>query len=52
MVLDAHDRVMLWSGSEQPKSSMKEKQREDNIVEASLRLFRRFRESIEPQPAP
>ena len=51
-VLDAHDRVVLWSGSERPKSSMKEKQREDNIVEASLRLFRRFRNIIEPEPAP
>lgn len=52
VILDAHDRVVLWSGSEQPKSSMKEKQREDNEVEASLRLFRRFRNVIEPDPAP
>jgi hypothetical protein len=51
-ILDAHDRVVLWGGSEQPKSSLKEKQREDNIVDASLRLFRRFRDTIEPEPAP
>lgn len=51
-VLDAHDRAVLWSGSERPKSSMKEKQREDNAVEASLSLFRRFRNLIEPEPAP
>lgn len=51
-ILDAHDRVVLWSGSEQPKSSLKEKQREDNVVDASLRLFRRFRNVIEPEPAP
>jgi len=51
-ILDAHDRVLLWSGSEQPKSSMKEKQREDNEVDASLLLFRRFRNLIEPEPAP
>jgi hypothetical protein len=31
---------------------MKGKQREDNEVEASLRLFRRFRNVIEPEPAP
>jgi hypothetical protein len=49
-ILDAHDRVVLWSGSEQPKSSLKEKQREDNAVDASLRLFRRFRNIIEPEP--
>lgn len=51
-ILDAHDRVVLWSGNEQPKSAMKEKQREDNEVEASLRLFRRFRNVLEPEPAP
>ncbi len=50
-ILDAHDRVVLWSGTEQPKSSLKEKQREDNTVDASLRLFRRFRNVIEPEPA-
>ncbi len=52
VILDAHDRVTLWSSVEQPKSSRKEKQREDNLVEASLRLFRRFRSTIEPEPAP
>ena len=26
LILDAHDRAVLWSGSEQPKSSMHEKQ--------------------------
>ncbi len=51
-ILDAHDRVLLWSGSEQPKSSLKESKREDNIVDASLLLFRRFRNVIEPEPAP
>jgi hypothetical protein len=52
VILDAHDRVVLWSGNEQPKSSIKGKQREDNEVDASLRLFRRFRSIIEPEPAP
>jgi hypothetical protein len=52
LILDAHDRVVLWSGSEQPKSALKEKQREDHLVEASLRLFRRFRNLIEPEPEP
>jgi hypothetical protein len=52
LVLDAHDRVVLWSSSEQPKSALKEKQREDHLVEASLTLFRRFRHLIEPEPAP
>jgi hypothetical protein len=52
VILDAHDRVVLWSGREQPKSALKEKQREDNVVDASLRLFRSFRNIIEPEPAP
>lgn len=49
-ILDAHDRVVLWSSRERPKSSMKAKQREDNVVDASLSLFRRFRSVIEPEP--
>jgi hypothetical protein len=52
LILDGHDRVVLWSGSEQPKSSIKERSREDFVVDASLRLFRRFRDTIEPEPAP
>ena len=52
LVLDAHDRVVLWSGRQQPKASIKEKQREDNAVDASLLLFRRFRDAIEPESAP
>jgi hypothetical protein len=51
-ILDAHDHVVLWSSSEQPKSAFKDKQREDNEVDASLRLFRRFRNIVEPEPAP
>jgi hypothetical protein len=51
-ILDAHDRAVLWSGSEQPKSAMHEKKSEDNLVDASLRLFRRFRNTIEPELAP
>ncbi len=52
LILDAHDRAVLWSGTEQPKSSMHEKKSEDQLVDASLRLFRRFRSLIEPEPAP
>jgi len=50
LILDAHDRAVLWSGSEQPKSSMHEKKYEDQLVDASLRLFRRFRNTIQPEP--
>lgn len=52
LILDAHNRVVLWSGTQQPKSALKGKQREENEVDASLTLFRRFRDTIEPEPAP
>lgn len=52
LILDAHDRAVLWSSSEQPKPALNEKHREDQLVDASLRLFRRFRATIEPEPEP
>ena len=51
-ILDARDRAVLWSGNEQPKGSVHERQREENVVQTSLRLFRRFRSTLEPEPAP
>jgi hypothetical protein len=30
---------------------MKERDREDHAVDASLKLFRRFRNQVEPEPA-
>jgi len=51
-ILDAHDHAVLWSGSEQPKGALTEKRHEDELVDASLRLFRRFRASIEPGSEP
>lgn len=51
-VLDAHDRLTLWAGSEQPKGARKASEREDHVVDSSLALFRRFRQTIEPEPAP
>ncbi len=52
-IRDAHDGAVLWAGSELPKGSRKEGgSREDHEVDASLRLFRRFREYIEPEPKP
>jgi hypothetical protein len=52
VILDAHDHAVLWTGSEQPKPAITEKSHEDKLVDASLRLFRRFRSLIEPEPAP
>jgi hypothetical protein len=52
IVRDAHDGAVLWSGFEVAKSAFKVKQHESNIVDASLKLFRRFRALIEPELAP
>jgi len=52
-IRDAHDGAVLWAGSELPKGTHKDGgSREDHEVDASLRLFRRFREYIEPEPKP
>ncbi|MDR3762973.1 MAG: hypothetical protein P4M01_02645 [Acidobacteriota bacterium] len=48
LVRDAHDGVTLWSGVESPKGALKSSRREDNEVEASLKVFRRFRAIFEP----
>lgn len=50
-VLDAHNKVMLWSGTERPKGGFKQKAREDNLIESSLKLFRQFRARVEPESA-
>jgi hypothetical protein len=52
LILDAHDRAVLWSSSEQPRPAVTAKSHEDKLVDASLRLFRRFRNTIEPEPEP
>ena len=47
-VYDARNNVPLWRGSEQSKSAMKQKARQDNMVEASQRLLSKFRDRVEP----
>jgi hypothetical protein len=51
IVYDARSHVALWSASEQPKHAMKQKSKEDNLVQASERLFDKFRDSVEPNTA-
>jgi hypothetical protein len=50
-VYDAHSNVRLWFASERPKSAMKQKAKEDNIVDATQLLFSKFRDIVEPPPA-
>jgi len=48
VVYDARSKMPLWSGSETPKSALREKARNDNLVEASDTLVRDFRQRVEP----
>ncbi len=48
LVYDGKSKIPLWSGTEQPKSGMKQKTREDHLVEAAQRLFTRFHDRVEP----
>lgn len=50
-VLDGKSKAVLWTASEQPKFAMKQKAKEDNLVEAAQRLVAKFRERIEAPPA-
>ena len=47
-VLDSRTRPPLWSAIEHIKNSMKKKDRENNLVEASQRLFSKLHDQIEP----
>lgn len=47
-VYDARSHFPLWSGTEQPKAGMKQKAREDGLVEAAQKLVAKFREHMEP----
>lgn len=48
IVYDARSHIALWSASEQPRFAVKQKAKQDNLVEASQRLFDKFRERVEP----
>jgi len=47
-VIDARNKAVLWSGAEGVKFAMKEKSKENNLVEAAERLARRFHDRLEP----
>lgn len=51
IVYDAKSKMALWSASEQPKSAMREKTRNDNIVEAAEHLVTKFHQRVEPELA-
>ena len=50
VVYDGRSKAALWSGTEQAKSAMRQKAREDNLVQAAEQLFKKFHDRIEPPP--
>ena len=50
-VIDGKSKSVLWTGSEQPKFAMRKKSLEDNLVEASEKLFTKFHDRVEPNLA-
>jgi hypothetical protein len=48
-VFDSRNKRALWAASESVKFAMKEKVKENNLVEASERLAAKFHERLEPQ---
>lgn len=49
-VLDAKNRRVLWIATETAKFAVKEKARENNLVEAAERLASKFHDRLEPPP--
>ena len=48
VIYDARSKAALWSASEEAKGGMRQKSREDNLVNASEKLFSKFHDRIEP----
>ena len=46
-IYDARSKLPLWSAREKAKNAMKQKTREDNLVQAAQRLFTAMRERVE-----
>lgn len=47
-VYDTKSKMLLFVATEQAKSAMKQKNREDNLVEAASKLVTKFRERVDP----
>jgi hypothetical protein len=50
-VLDSRNKRGLWTATESVKFAMKEKAKENNLVEAAERLASKFHDRLEPPPA-
>ena len=51
MVIDARNKRILWTATETVKFAMKERAKENNLVEAAERLASKFHDRLEPHLA-
>jgi hypothetical protein len=51
-VIDGANKRVLWHGTESARYAMKQKARENNLVEASEKLASKFHDRLEPVEAP
>ena len=49
LVLDRQAKLPLWSASEKPRFALRQKGRDDALVEAAQNLVSQFRARVEPQ---
>ena len=50
VVSDARTHLTLWAASEQPKGGLRQRARDEHLVEAAQLLVTKFRERLEPPP--
>jgi hypothetical protein len=50
VVSDARTHLTLWAGSEQVKGGIRQRAREEHLVEAAQHLLTKFHERLEPPP--
>ena len=51
-VFEAKSKRPLWSATDKPKFAMKQKTKENNLVESAERLFAKFHDRVEPVKLP
>jgi len=51
-VFEAKSKRPLWSATDKPKFAMKQKTKENNLVESAERLFAKFHDRVEPTKLP
>jgi hypothetical protein len=47
-VIDTRSKLPLWTATQPVKYALKQKSREDNMVEAAQALFLKFHQAVEP----